>query len=704
MVNADRFSDQQSKWKLALSDHQLNNPEFYINRELAQLEFGRRVLSMAKNESVPLLERLRFLCIVSSVLDEFFEIRVAGLKQQQAYGSVQRGIDNLSATAQLGLIASGGRELVEDLYRTFSEVILPSLREQNINLLGSDEWDKDQAAWLKRYFTREVAPVISPMGLDPSHPFPEPLNKNLAFIVSLEGKDAFGRNSGRAVVQVPRSLPRIVRLPAEVGGGENDFVLLSTIVRAYVSDLFLGMRATGCHQFRVTRNSDLFVDEEAIDDLLIALEGELSSRRFGDAVRLEVSTDCPPELIAFLATQFRLNPDDVYPCNGPVNVDRLSALPDLIERPDLKYPSFRPSVPERIRGSENIFSTIAEGDILLHHPFESFAPFLEFLRQAARDPAVVSIRQTLYRTGTGSAVVEALVDAATAGKDVLVVIELRARFDEEANIELANKLQSSGVQVVYGIVGHKTHAKMCLVIRREGRSLARYIHLGTGNYHLSTSRAYTDYGLFSCDRDLSEDVQKVFQQITSLGKAGKLKALLQSPFSLHRGMLAMIANEKTNALAGKPSGIQAKMNALVEPEIIRALYEASQAGVKIELIVRGVCSLRPGIKGVSDNISVRSVIGRFLEHTRVFCFTNAGDRQTYLSSADWMDRNFFRRVEVCFPIRDETNEKRVFQEAIQTYLRDNCQAWVLQSDGSYRLEKSSGEAVSAQEYLLDTLS
>lgn len=681
----------------------LNNPDLYINRELAQLEFNRRVLAMAKDTEVPLLERLRFLCISSSVLDEFFEIRVAGLKQQQAYGSVQTGTDNLSPTQQLIKIAEVGRELVEDLYETLNNDLLIALEKENIRLLGPEEWSEDQRAWLKRFFTREVAPIISPMGLDPSHPFPEPLNKSLAFIVTLEGKDAFGRSSGRAIVQAPRSLARVVKLPTP-GAGGCDFVLLSSIVRAHVSDLFLGMRATGCHQFRVTRNSDLFVNEEAIDDLLIALEGELSSRRFGDAVRLEVDSTCPEDLRAFLATQFRLNSEDVYTCNGPVNLARLSTLPDLIDRPDLKFPGFRPSVPDRLRHSDNIFSTIAEGDVLLHHPFESFAPFLDFLRHAARDPKVVSIRQTLYRTGSDSAVVEALVEAAAEGKDVLVVIELRARFDEEANIELANKLQAAGVQVVYGIVGHKTHAKMCMVIRREGRSLVRYVHLGTGNYHMSTARTYTDYGLFSCDRALGEDVQKIFQQITSLGRAGKLKSILQSPFTLHNGILEMIAREKTHAMAGRPGAIYAKMNALVEPDVIRALYAASQAGVKIQLIVRGVCSLRPGVKGVSENIKVRSILGRFLEHTRVFCFDNDGEREVFLSSADWMDRNFFRRVEVCFPLRERANAERVFNEAIKTYLQDNCDAWLLNADGSYARETGRGEAVSAQQTLLRELS
>ena len=659
---------------------------------------------MAKSRDVPMFERLRYLCITSSILDEFFEVRVAGLKQQAAYGSVQREADNLSADEQLVKIAKSAKRLVADLYGVLNDELTPALSAEGVRLLGPNDWTEAQVAWLKRFFSREVAPIVSPMGLDPAHPFPEPVNKSLAFIVTLAGRDAFGRNSGRAIVQVPRSLPRVIRLPDDVSDGRCDMVLLATVVRYFVSDLFLGMKATGCHQFRVTRNSDLFVDEEAVDDLLIALEGELSSRRFGDAVRLEVSLDCPEELACFLIGQFGLTDRDLYVCQGPVNLGRLDAIPDLVEAPELKYPSFRPRIPELLRRSETIFEAIADNEVLLHHPYESFAPFVEMLRQASRDPLVVSIRQTLYRTGTGSAVVEALLEAATAGKDVMVVIELRARFDEAANIELATALQGAGAQVVYGVVGHKTHAKMCMIIRREGRSLKRYVHLGTGNYHERTSRSYTDFGLFSGDQELGQDVQKIFQQIASLGKAGKLKALLQSPFTLHSGMLEKIEAERQKALQGQPALIQAKMNALTEPKIIRALYEASQAGVRVDLIVRGVCCLLPGVSGVSENIRVRSLVGRFLEHMRVYCFGVGEDRKIFLSSADWMDRNFFRRVEACFPIRDPVLAERVYREGLANYLDDNTQAWELLSDGKYQKIKSRGKPYSAQTTLLESLS
>ena len=678
----------------------LTSPELYINRELSLLEFNRRVLAQARDEEVPLLERLRFLCIANSILDEFFEIRVAGLKQQEAYGATQRGPDNLSPSEQLRLLRPLAVALVDEQYRILNDVLLPQLDLNRIRLLAEKDWNPKQQQWIKRFFNRELAPIISPIALDPAHPFPQPLNKSLTFIVALEGDDAYGRRSGRAIVQAPRALPRVIRLPESCATSEYEFVLLSSVIEAHVDVLFSGMTAAGCFQFRVTRNSDLFVDLEEVDDLLRALEGELPSRRFGDAVRLEVADDCPDELTAFLAAQFQLNRDDVYRCSGPVNLMRMATIPDLVERPEFKFPGFTPQVPERLRSSADIFESIRAGDVLLLHPFESFAPFIDFLRQAAADPQVLSIRQTLYRTGLESAVVEALTNAAASGKEVLVVIELRARFDEEANIELANHLQSVGVQVVYGVVGHKTHAKMSMVIRREGRSLRRYVHLGTGNYHQRTTRHYTDYGLFTCDTEIGEDVQQLFQQLTSMGKAGRLKKLLQSPFTLHKSILQMIEREADRARAGEPAQIFAKMNSLIEPQVIQALYSASQAGVKIDLVVRGICSLRPKIKGVSDNIRVRSIIGRFLEHTRMFWFLNGNDPALYLSSADWMGRNFFNRVETCFPIEDARLRDRILREC-RYYLSDNCQAWVLGADGVYeQLRPGAAKRRSAQETLL----
>ena len=510
-----------------------------------------------------------------------------------------------------------------------------------------------------------------------------------------------------AVVQAPRSLPRVVRLPEECSGssGFADFVFLSSIIHAHVEELFPGMKAVGCYQFRVTRDSDLFVDEEAVDDLLKAVGGELTSRRFGNAVRLELADDCPAEVGKFLADQFSLGEEDVYFCRGPVNLMRLNQVPDLVDRPDLKYPGFAPRVPARIQSAGNIFSAIRDGDILLHHPFQSFSTVLDFLQSAAADPNVLAIRQTLYRTGADSSVVKALLDAALAGKDVLVVIELRARFDEAANIELADQLQEAGAQVVFGIIGYKTHAKMTLVIRREDSVLRRYAHLGTGNYHVRTARQYTDFGLLTCDEELAFDVQRVFRQLAALGRTGPLHKMLQSPFTLHDAILTHIDAEIAHAKAGRKAGVTAKMNQLIEPAVIRALYRASQAGVSVRLLVRGICSLRPGVKGVSENISVRSILGRFLEHTRIFLFENGGAPKVYLSSADWMGRNFFSRVETCFPIEDEKCRKAVVKEGLAPYLRNNTHAWELRSDGSYEQAAPADKEprFSAQEWLLQHL-
>ena len=679
----------------------LTAPDLYINRELAFLEFNRRVLEQAKKDEVPLLERVRFLCITSSNLDEFFEIRVAGLKQQEALRATHRGTDNLTPSEQLRRVAEKTHELMAEQYRVLNDVLFPLLDAEGIRFRRRATWDKRQRQWLKSYFNRGLEPILTPIGLDPAHPFPRPLNKSLSFMVTLDGKDAFGRSSGKAIVQAPRALPRVVRLPESHADAPYEFVFLSSIIHAHVDELFPGMKATGCYQFRVTRNSDLFVDEEEIDDLLRAMEGELSSRRFGDAVRMELAEECPGPVERFLQAQFDLDDSDVYLCNGPVNLTRLMAIPDLVERPDLKYAGFTPRISKRIQRAADVFSAIREGDVLLHHPFDSFAPVIDFLRQAANDPNVLAIRQTLYRTGTDSVVVNALVDAASRGKEVLVVIELRARFDEAANIELATHLQEAGAQVVYGIVGYKTHAKMCMVIRREARKLVRYVHLGTGNYHARTARLYTDYGLFTCDDAIGEDVQKVFKQLTTMGKAGRLKKMLQSPFTLHSMMLEHIDAEIANAEQGRPARVIAKMNSLIEPGVIQALYRASQAGVSIDLIVRGMCALRSGIEGVSENIRVSSVIGRFLEHTRVFYFENAGEPCVYLSSADWMQRNFFDRVETCFPVEDEGLRRAVIRD-LELYLADST-AWLQKPNGVYEQGHETTQRMAAQELLLETL-
>ncbi len=680
----------------------LENPEIYINRELSLLEFNRRVIEQAKDETVPLLERLKFLCIASTNLDEFFEIRVAGIKQQVKYRSVQTGPDNLSPAEVLKRISDTAHNLVQEQYRVMNEIINPALIKEKIRLRRRTDWKPKTARWVKKYFNSNVRPVLSPIGLDPAHPFPRVLNKNLYFIVSLEGKDAFGREARQAIIQAPRSLPRVVHIPVEHTSGQHDFVLLSSIIHAHVGELFPGMKATGFYQFKVTRDSDLFVDDEEVDDLLRALEGELPSRRFSDAVRLEVADNCPGELSDFLLRIFALQEDDLYKVPGMVNLNRLSAIHDLVDRPDLKYKGFNPDIPPRLLKNTDIFEALHHGDILLHHPFQSFAPVIDFLRQAAADPNVLSIKQTLYRTGDDSAVVDALKDAARSGKEVTVVIELRARFEEQANIELANELQEVGAHVVYGVVGYKTHAKMILVVRREGRTLRRYVHLSTGNYHARTARLYTDYGLFTCDKAVGEDVNKLFHQLTGLGRVEKLKKLLQSPFTLHKQILNYIEFEQNQAQAGKEAHIIAKMNALVEPEIIRALYRASQSGVKIDLIIRGICCLRPGVKGVSDNIQVRSIVGRFLEHTRVFYFKHAGEELLFCSSADWMTRNLHHRVETCFPIDEKRPRDQIIKYGLFNYLSDNTQAWILQTDGTYRrIKAGNAKPRSAQEILLE---
>ncbi len=682
----------------------LKQPELYINRELSLLEFNARVLEQAKLESVPLLERLRYLCISSTNLDEFFEVRVAGLMQKAKLGSTQAGPDNMSAQETLRLARIRACELVEEQYRVLNEIIFPKLAEQGINFVKRDDWSEAQEKWLRKYYEEELQPILSPMGLDPAHPFPRILNKSLNFIVSLSGKDAFGRSSGRAIVQAPRALPRVIQLPAqETGSGPNDFVFLSSVLHAFVGELFHGMKVKECYQFRVTRNSDLFVDEEEIDDLLRAVEGELAARHYGDTVRLEVAHNCPDELVDFLLAQLKLTRDELFMVNGPVNLNRVQGVIDLVDRPELTFPSYVPGLPVTLKRSESLFDTIRKQDLLLHHPFESFAPVVDFVRQAAADPGVLSIKQTLYRTGPNSAIVDALVAAARAGKEVTVVVELRARFDEAANVGLATRLQEVGAHVVYGVVGYKTHAKMLLIIRRETKGLRYYTHLGTGNYHSRTARIYTDYGLFTCDKVIGEDVQKVFNQLTSLGKVIKLHKLLQSPFTLHEGMLRKIQREQTLAEKGKPGRIIAKMNALVEPQIIQALYQASQAGVQIDLIVRGICALRPGVPGVSDNIRVRSIIGRFLEHPRVYYFGNDGNPEVFGASADWMERNLFHRVETCFPIEAKKLRDRVIGD-LELYLRDNTQAWLLQPDGTYVLTRpGKDEPVSAQQTLLEAL-
>jgi polyphosphate kinase len=681
----------------------LARPDLYLNRELSQLAFNRRVLAQAEDSRMPLLERLRFLCIVSSNLDEFFEIRVAGLKEQINYGGIP-GPDGLGAREVFRAVSAAAHELIERQYRLLNEDILPALAREDIRFLRRTHWNDAQRAWVRDYFFSHVMPVLTPIGLDPAHPFPRVLNKSLNFAVELEGKDAFGRSSGTAVVQAPRVLPRVIRMPSAIAGCEHGFVFLSSILHAHVGELFAGMQVKGCYQFRVTRNSDLFVDEEEITNLREALQGELPHRQFGDAVRLEVADNCTPEMTKFLLSQFRLGEEDLYQVTGLVNLVRLMQVPDWVDRPDLKFAPFVPGLPAALSPEANLFDVIRRGDVLLHHPFQSFTPVIDFIQQAAQDPQVLSIRQTVYRTGTDSEIMEALIAAARSGKEVTVVVELLARFDEEANINWAQRLEEAGAHVVYGVVGYKTHAKMVLVVRREGELLRRYAHLGTGNYHPRTTKLYTDFGLFTCHDGICADVNDVFMQLTGLGQAGDLAHLWQAPFTLYERLVAAIRREAERAQQGRPARIVAKMNALVEPQVIQALYAASRAGVRIDLIVRGVCALTPGVPGVSDNIRVRSVIGRFLEHTRIFWFHNDGADDVYLASADWMHRNLFRRIEVAFPLLNARLKKRVIREGLEPYLKDNTQAWEMAPSGEYvRRTPRRGKPYSAQQALLAEL-
>ena len=683
----------------------LDDSSLYIHRELSQLQFNIRVLEQALDESYPLLERLKFLLIFSSNLDEFFEIRVAGLKKQINFAREQAGADGLQPHQALARISELVHIEVERQYAILNDVLLPELEKHHIRFIRRRYWTPKLKTWVRRYFRDEIAPIITPIGLDPTHPFPLLVNKSLNFIVELEGVDAFGRDSGLAIIPAPRLLPRVIRVPEEVGGPGANYVFLSSMIHAHADDLFQGMKVKGCYQFRLTRNADLALDSEEVDDLARALRGELFSRRYGDAVRLEVADTCPKHLSDYLLKQFSLSESELYQVNGPVNLTRLFSITGLDSHPELQYTPFTPAIPKLLVNADNIFSVISKQDILLMHPFESFTPVVDLLRQAAKDPHVLAVRQTLYRSGANSEIVDALVDAARNGKEVTAVIELRARFDEESNLQMASRLQAAGAVVIYGVVGFKTHAKMMLILRREQGEIVRYAHLGTGNYHAGNARLYTDYSLLTSDDALTEDVGKLFSQLIGMGKTLRMKKLLHAPFTLKKGMLDMIARETQFALEGKPAHIIAKFNSLTDAKVIKALYKASQSGVKIDLVVRGMCCLRPGIPGVSHNIQVRSIIGRFLEHTRVFYFLNGGEEQIYLSSADWMERNLDKRVETCFPVEGKKLLLRVKKE-LESYLTDNTHAWTLQPDGRYVRSTPTGNQNprSAQATLLERLS
>lgn len=692
MKRKPKFADLPTK---------LPGTENYLNRELSQLAFNRRVLAQAEDQRLPLLERLRYLCIVSSNMDEFFEVRIASLLARMN-GHTPEASEPGADFTQTSIES---HDIVEKQYRILNEEILPELSRQGIHLLRDQDRNEAQRAWVKSYFDREVRPLLTPIGLDPAHPFPQVVNKSLNFIVELSGKDAFGRGTAIAILKAPRVLPRVIRLPDELSqDGGMSFCLLSSVIHAHISDLFTDREVLSYSQFRVTRDSDLWVDEEEVKNLRQALQSELQSRHFGFAVRLEVARNCPPSLSNFLLEQFSIPSSRLYAVDGPVNMTRLLALADAVDKPGLRFAPFTPAYPP-ILDNADMFAVLRQRDMLLHHPFQSFLPVVEFIRCAAHDPNVVAIKQTIYRTGMNSLLMESLILAAQRGKEVTVIVELMARFDEEANINWADRLERVGAQVVYGVVGLKTHAKLALVIRREEGELRLYAHLGTGNYHPTTTKLYTDFGLLTANPLLTAEVNEVFIHLTSLTKPTRLQQLWLAPFELQREFLRAIRNEARIARQGRQGRIIAKMNALVDESVIRALYAASSDGVKIDLIVRGACSLQPGVPGLSENIRVRSIIGRFLEHSRIFYFRNDLKHDVYLSSADWMSRNLFRRIEVAFPVLDRALKRRVLQEGLDLYLKDNTNAWELGPDGRYTRRRPRGKqaAFSAQDYLMQTL-
>lgn len=683
-------------------DISLSSPQYYLNRQLSLLQFNIRVLAQVNNEHYPPLERVRFLTIFSNNIDQFFEVQVAELKEGIHFGHDYLSADGMRAVEVLDNISNLCHEAFDQQYDIYNNTLLPLLREHDIEILDSTQLSEQQQDWVAKYFRREIMPIITPVGLDTTHPFPRLVNKSLNFIVQLEGKDAFGRDSGLAIVPAPRNMPRIIQLPTKNETDKKQFIYLSSIMSRHASDIFPGMTAIGCYQFRITRDADIELNAAEVKDMARALRGELPSRRFGTAVRLEIVKDCPESIIEFLQQEFALTSDDTYLANGPVNLHRLTYLLDYVKDPNLYFPPFTPGLPKHLKGNTNWLNVISQEDVLLNHPYESFTPIVDVLRQAANDPNVLVIKQTLYRTGSQSEVVDALVEAARNGKEVTAVIELRARFDEEDNIMLADRLQEAGALVIYGVIGYKCHAKIMLILRRQGRQLKRFAHLGTGNYHSANAKIYTDYSLFTSDTDICNDVHKIFQQLTGMGKTVRIRKISHAPFTLKKNLLQMIQNEADIASKGKPARIVAKVNGLTDPKIIKALYQASQAGVVIELIVRGMCCLRPQIEGVSDNITIRSIVGRLLEHSRVYYFAN-GQPSMFCSSADLMERNLDNRVEVCFPIENENLANRIRKE-LETLLSDNSESWTLNSDGTYT-QNTPGRAkpVSAQQVLLEKL-
>ena len=661
------------------------NDTHFINRELSWLAFNERVLEEARDVSNPLFERIKFFTIFSSNLDEYFEVRVAGLKQQIEGEVVERSLDGLTPLEAFHAICFKVRDLVAMQYECWRRELLPALAAQNIRFPDIADLESNDLEWINRYYRSDVRPVVTPLALDPAHPFPQLLNKSLNMIVQLEEGEGEESKRRLAIVQVPRILPRLVRLPRV--GGRQDYLFLGKLIGHYLGDLFPGMRIAGHWLFRITRNGELYIEEEELENLLKAVENELRRRRRGEAVRLEIDPKCPPDIRAELLDHLNLKEDDVYEIDGPMNPGRLLAIGENSHAPELRDPVFTAAKPGFVKESTDLFAAIRKQDILLHHPYESFETVIDFLEQAASDPRVLAIKQTLYRTGGDSRIVGALMKAVNNGKQVTAVVELRARFDEANNIEWTRRLEDAGVHVVYGLVGLKIHAKMCLIVRREDDGIQRYVHLSTGNYNPTTARIYTDLGLFTCHPDFGEDATNLFNLLTGISQFQGMRQLIIAPFELQQRMIWLIDREADNARNGLPARIIAKMNSLVDKEIIGALYRASQAGVKIDLLVRGICCLRPQVKKISSNIEVRSVVDRFLEHSRIFYFENACQPEVFVGSADWMPRNLYSRIEIIFPIKDGVLRNRIRQDILDVVLKDNIKARYLQSDGSYTKAK-----------------
>lgn len=677
----------------------LQSPEYYLNREFTALAFNERVLQLAEDASTPLLERMRYVCICSNNLDEFFEIRVAALKERISMSPQKTGSDGLNAEEIFKHLSIQTHNLIERVYKFYNSHLLPELRKEKIYFYEKPDWSPEVSTWIKQYFKNQVAPIVTPIALDLAHPFPQLFNKSLNFIVSLEGKDAFERNINYAIVHAPRALPRMTRLPDELAAGKDCFIYLSSIIKEHINNFFPGMNITGCYAFRITRNSDLYVDDEGADDMAEAIQRELSTRHYGNVVRLEVDHNCPVDISNFLLKKYHLTNEDIYFCNGPVNLQRLLSTIKQVTRPELEYPPFTPYYPLQLKQSKNLFSILEQQDILIHHPYESYETVIDFVKQAAVDPKVLAIKQTLYRTHINSEMVKALVEASHLGKEVTAIIELRARFDEESNLRLANKLNEAGVLVLYGIVGYKTHAKMTLVVRRFDNKLKAYVHLGTGNYHEETTKHYTDFGLITANPEITADTESIFQQLTGLGKMVQLKQIYYSPFTLAKRILELIANCAEESKKGLDSQIFLKVNGLTDQPIIEALYKASQAGVKITLVIRGACCLKPMLQEVSSNIRVYSVVGRFLEHHRIYYFQHGQQEDFYCASADLMERNLYARIEIMFPILSADCQQRIRDEIIKNYKKDNTNTWELQKDGTYKAIRSCNH--SAQISLLD---